>query len=189
MVLENQPTLETSLVINLYDNGFSFDEQDVSYQYSRANASVADTVNLGILPGQLDQILQRADRFMKEGHSQRSDKGDKIDEAGEQKEEKSDAVKEESADSGRPPTSSASPAPITFYEGGIVIEVRDFREGRGVFQPNPSTVKPTSFKMFLKPDMHSLLYHLDSLHLTPKARLHIEQALLVRFFFLLIKPS
>jgi len=89
--LEHQDTLKVSLVINLYDNGFSFDEQvrpaqinlddryltflpwqEVAYQYSRANQSVADTVNLGILPGQLDQILQRAERVIKEAAAQQA---------------------------------------------------------------------------------------------------------------------
>lgn len=67
---------------------------------------------------------------------------------------------------------------INYYEGGVIIEIRDFREGRAKFDENNQILLPYTFRTFLKPDYQTFNQNLDTQNLSLKIRLTIEQSLI-----------
>lgn len=145
--------VKSSLLLNLYADGFSFDDQEALYRYSRMNTSVSDSINLTVLPGQVDQLLMRADQYIQKVLKEKPENGSK--------------------------DSRSDFSPITYYNGGIIVEIRDYREGRGIYNEAEKTITPYSFKLFLKPDCHALHYHLDSLQASISQKLIFEQNVLL----------
>lgn len=155
LLKESGNNIKASVLINLYAKGFSFDDQEISYQYSRSNSSVSDSVNLTMLPGQIDQLLMRTDRDMQKVLHEAAQKGNEIN------------------------INSETMTPILYYYGGVVVEIRDYREGRGLYSDTDKTITPHTFKLFLKPDSHALHYHLDNWQASLHQKILFEQKILM----------
>jgi hypothetical protein len=115
-------------------------------------------VNYGILPGQLDGRLLAAEKQAKDREMMLKKEAAVAAAAGGDTANDGSDQKKRGAGSG---TVASDPTPIVYYDGGVLVEVRDYRDGRGIFDPATSTVKPVAFKMFLREDSHSLFQFLD----------------------------
>lgn len=68
------------------------------------------------------------------------------------------------------------PAQLTFYDGGIIVEVHDYREGRAVLASN-GPAQPHKTRVFLRPDHHGILTYIDSQPVAPRIRSIVEQGI------------
>lgn len=142
-----------SLVINLFENGFSFDDKDTFYNHLKSNAAISDSINYLLLPGQLEHLLQKT-------HSIRLSNR-----------------KREETDGNQPPQEMYRP--LVYHDGGIIIEIRDYREGRGYYSETQDFMVPQTFKIYLKRDSHSLLFELTTpSHGNKQDKLYLEKHVL-----------
>lgn len=68
------------------------------------------------------------------------------------------------------------PAQLTFYDGGIIVEVHDYRDGRAVLASN-GPAQPHKTRVFLRPDHHGILTYIDSQPVAPRIRSIVEQGI------------
>lgn len=164
MMKELGEEYKSSLVLNLFENGFSFDDKDTFYNHLKSNAAISDAVNYLLLPGQLEHLLQKT-------HQVRLQKK-KMEEA-----------------EGK--VSQPDLKTLSYYDGGILLDVRDYREGRGYFSETQDFMVPHSFTVYLKRDAHSLLLELSApSHSTKDDKLYIEKHLLNEMYpTLFLEPS
>jgi hypothetical protein len=69
------------------------------------------------------------------------------------------------------------PALLHFYDGGIIVEVHDYREGRAIISSPGTPAQPHKTKLFLRPDHHGILHFIDNQPVAPRVRSIVEQHL------------
>ncbi|XP_049851267.1 uncharacterized protein LOC126325825 [Schistocerca gregaria] len=69
------------------------------------------------------------------------------------------------------------PSQVTFYEGGVIVEIRDYREGRAIYDEATQTLQPHTFRIYLRPELHNLIRYLDLQNAHSSIKAIVEQSL------------